>query len=111
MRYVLVPADSVAAVLSESRTLNAVQEKLDADVIISVALIPVRDSVLTRMIQLRDLRVGGGFGMRVVTGIAKVGDSPAAGVSEMLPKVQHQLNSLEQQPRRDRSTEPRRPRP
>ncbi len=114
-RYKLVPADSVAMVLRESRTVNAVQEKLDADLIVSVALVPVRDSVVTRMIQLRDLRQGGGWGMRVVTGVGHIGQSPAEGVSEMMPKVTHQLKSLEAQPLQARPprvpTEPRPTRP
>jgi len=65
-RYVVVPADSVAAVLAESRTVNTVQERLNADIIISLSLIPSRDT-LVRLVQIRDLTAPGGQVSRAVS--------------------------------------------
>jgi eukaryotic-like serine/threonine-protein kinase len=84
-RFTAVPADSVAAVLAQSRTLNTVQERLDADVIISISLVPARDSVV-RLVQVRDLRAPSGTNMRVVATSAPVG-SPAAGLDRLVPET------------------------
>ena len=54
-RYVVVPRDSVAAVLARSRTVEAVREALDADVIVSLSLIATPDDSVTRLVQVRDL--------------------------------------------------------
>jgi hypothetical protein len=111
-RYILVPADSVATVLRESRTVNTVQEKLNADLILSIALVPLKGDTLMRMVQMRDLRAPNGFNYRVVTGSGVMGGSPSAGVSEMMPKVQHQLEDMQNRPARTRppSAAPRPPR-
>lgn len=92
-RYTIVPADSVAAVLRESRTVNTVQERLDADVIVSISLIPQRDSVV-RMIQLRDLGATAAYSFRAVTSTAPVSE-PAHGLAEFLPNVLRSLAEME----------------
>jgi eukaryotic-like serine/threonine-protein kinase len=92
-RFVVVPADSVAAVLRESRTVNTVQERLDADVIVSIALIPARDSVV-RMIQMRDLAAAAGFNYRAVTSTVPL-SAPTAGLRELMPQVMRSLVEME----------------
>jgi hypothetical protein len=92
-RYVVVPADSVAAVLAGSRTVQTVQERLQADVIVSISLIPARDSIV-RLVQLRDLSAPDGFDMRVVTTNAAAGD-PAAGLDRLVPEALRALQEME----------------
>jgi TolB-like protein len=92
-RFFVIPADSVAAVLRESRTVNTVQERLDADLIISISLIPARDSVV-RMVQMRDLRASGGPNHRVITSTAPL-TAPSAGIREMMPRVLRALFEME----------------
>ncbi len=66
-RYHAVPRDSVLAVLQRSRTIDAVQEALNADIIVSISLIPMPNDSLQRLVQLRDVRLpGGGTAMRLV---------------------------------------------
>ena len=92
-RYRLVPSDSVAAVLRESRTVNTVQEKLNAELILSIALIPRADSI-TRMVQVRDLSAPAGINFRVVVSNAPLA-APAAGLGEFMPRVMATLEDLE----------------
>ena len=92
-RFIVVPADSVASALRESRTMNAVQEKLAADLFLSIALIPERDSV-RRVISLRDLSAPSGVDHRVIQSMVSATD-PSAGLSELVPQVVRALLELE----------------
>ena len=114
-RFIVVAADSVASALRESRTVNAVQERLDADVIVSVALIPARDSVV-RLITIRDLSGRAGSNYRTVASTVAVSD-PTAGLSELAPSVVRALSEVDRAPRQrppgdsSRVQPPARPRP
>jgi serine/threonine protein kinase len=92
-RFVLVPADSVAAALQTSRTINAIQESLDADVIVSISLLPTKDSVV-RMINLRDLKSRTGFNYRVISHTAPATDV-TAGLSAAAPQAVAELIEME----------------
>lgn len=59
-RFLVVPRDSVDAVLARSRTVEAVREALDADVIVSLSFIPTPDDSITRLVQVRDLALPDG---------------------------------------------------
>ncbi len=66
-RYVAVPRDSVVAVLARTRTVDAVREQLNADVIVSISLVPMQADSVMRLVSLRDLKLpGGGTAVRVV---------------------------------------------
>ena len=96
-RYDVVPADSVAAALRESRTVNGVQERLRSDLILSISLIPAKDSVV-RMVTLRDLAGPRGFNTRTV--VSKVGaQAPTEGIAEMVPRVLRSLQEMERDAR------------
>jgi serine/threonine protein kinase len=109
--YIAVPADSAAAVLRESRTVNTVQERLDASLIVSISLVPARDSVV-RLVQLRDLSARTGFGLRVVTHTAPIAD-PTAGVGKLVAETLQGLAEMERAQRFVRGTReaPEPPRP
>jgi hypothetical protein len=92
-RYVAVPADSVAAALRTSRTVNAIQEALAADVIVSISLIPARDSVV-RLVQIRDLSAPGAFSMRVASSTVAA-DSPGSGLETLVPDAIRSLLEME----------------
>ncbi len=110
-RFTVVPADSAADVLREARTVETVRERLDADLVIAVAFVPTRDSSVMRMVHMRDLAAPKGFGYRVVTGNASMGDAPTHGVTEFLPRVLGSLSAmLEGQPNLPSTGRPR-PRP
>lgn len=92
-RYVVVPADSVSMALRESRTVNGVQERLAADLIISIVLIPSRDS-LVRMISVRDLAAPEWANHRTVVSQV-VAKDPASGIAELVPQVLRALSEME----------------
>jgi len=92
-RWVSVPGDSVAAALRESRTVNGVQERLSSDIIVSVSLIPAKDSVV-RLITVRDLMGPNGFNVRTIVSPVAASD-PSAGLSDLVPKVVQQLLEME----------------
>ena len=92
-RFVLVPADSVASALRTSRTVNGIQESLKADVIVSISLLPTKDSVV-RMINLRDLKSRSGFNYRVISHTAPVADA-TAGLSIAAPQAVTELIEME----------------
>lgn len=96
-RYVVVPADSVAAVLAESRTINTVQERLNADIIVSLSLIPSRDS-LVRLVQIRDLTSPSqpsSLAVSVPTDLA----NPTAGVDQVVRYTLRALAELDRSAR------------
>jgi serine/threonine-protein kinase len=92
-RYVVVPADSVAAVLAESRTINTVQERLNADIIVSLSLIPSRDS-LVRLVQIRDLTSPAGQSARSVSVPTEL-ENPTAGVEQLVRETFRALAELD----------------
>jgi len=65
-RYDVVSADTVDAALRVSRTLDAVREMTHADVIVSISLIPSKDSVV-RLVQIREMEVRSPFNLRVIS--------------------------------------------
>lgn len=96
-RYVVVPADSVAAALREARTVNGVQEKLGADLIVSIALLPSRDS-LVRLVSVRDLAAPEWASHRTVpSAVAATAAATAAatGMSELVSQVLRALEEME----------------
>jgi serine/threonine-protein kinase len=99
-RYVVVPADSVAAALRESRTVNGVQERLGADLIVSIAFIPSRDS-LVRMVSVRDLAAPEWASHRAVVSHV-VASAPASGIGELASKVVRALLEMERAASRQR---------
>ena len=99
-RYVVVPADSVAAALRASRTVNGVQERLGADLIVSIAFIPSRDS-LVRMVSVRDLAAPEWASHRTVVSQV-VASAPASGIGEQVPKVVRALLEMERAASRQR---------
>lgn len=102
-RYVVVPADSVAAALREARTVNGVQEKLGADLIVSIALLPSRDS-LVRLVSVRDLAAPEWASHRTVSSPVAA-TAAASGMSELVSQV---LRALEEMERASRQRPPRR---
>ncbi len=97
-RYAVVPADSVAAALRDSRTVNGVQEKLSADLIVSIALLPSRDS-LVRLVSVRDLAAPDGANHRTVASPVAA-TAPASGMSELVSQVLRALQDMERASRR-----------
>jgi eukaryotic-like serine/threonine-protein kinase len=104
--YIVVAADSVTAALRESRTINGVSERLKADIIVSVSLVPVRDSVV-RLITMHDLTLPQGADRRVIVSPVAASD-PTAGVGALMPQVVPTLLEMERPGLR---TPPRTPRP
>ena len=92
-RYVVVPADSVAAALADSRTVNTVQERLNADIIVSISLIPTRDSLI-RLIQVRDLHAPGGQAVRVIS-TSTVPNNPTASVENVVRETFRTLQEID----------------
>ena len=92
-RYVVVPADSVAAALRASRTVNGVQERLAADLIVSIALLPSRDS-LVRLISVRDLAAPAWANHRTVSSQVAA-NAPESGISELVSRAVRALGEME----------------
>ncbi|MCL4214452.1 MAG: serine/threonine protein kinase [Gemmatimonadales bacterium] len=96
-RYAVVSPDSVSLALGQSRTMNALQERLDADLLVSIALVPGADSI-TRIITIRDISEPTGVSMRVITSKVTAA-APGAGVGSLVPQVVRALVELERGPR------------
>ncbi|MDH5233659.1 MAG: serine/threonine protein kinase [Gemmatimonadota bacterium] len=94
-RYVVVPPDSVSAALVASRTVDALQERLKANLLVSISLIPGADSV-TRNITVRELSGGSGdpASVRVVSDHVAAA-SPGAGLGDLVRQVVRALFELE----------------
>jgi hypothetical protein len=99
--YLVIAADSVAAALRASRTINGVQEKLGADLIVSVSLVPSRDSVV-RVITMHDLTLPAGADRRVIVSPVASAD-PTAGIGALMPQVVPTLLEMERSGRVRRS--------
>ncbi len=100
-RFVVVPADSVAAVLAESRTVNTVQERLNADLILSISLVPVKDSVV-RFVQVRDVSGAGPAASRVVVTSSPLAE-PAAQVERVVRETFRTIAEMDRTSRELRS--------
>jgi len=100
--------------------VNTVQERLQADLVLSIAIVPTADS-LVRMIQMRDLQAPAGFNFRVVTRHVPASAPPEQGVSDLMPRVMETLAEMNrtrmrvpgqgEAPDGRRISEPRPPRP
>lgn len=119
-RYAVVPADSVAQVLATTRTVNGLQERLHANLIVSIALIPGADSV-TRTVTVRHLAGDGAeSGVRFLADRVAA-NAPNARLDDVVRQVVRTLFELEggtrtRQPGADRrlptsASGPRPPRP
>ena len=105
-------SDSVAAVLAESRTVNTVQERLQADIIVSLSLIPVRDS-LVRLVQVRDLTSPMGQSTRVLS-VPTAQADPTGGVEKVVRETFRLLAEMDRTARemmRARAVSPGTPAP
>ena len=106
-RYAVVPPDSVTAALGTSRTVNALQERLNANLIVSISLIPGGDSV-TRTITVRELSGGSGGGtggsgggstsVRVISDRV-ASSAPGSGIGDLVRQVTRALFELERSAR------------
>lgn len=103
-RYFVVAQDSVAEALASSRTVNAVQERLNADLIISFTRIPARDSVV-RLVQIRDLSASRGFDFRVV-GTTVPASDPAGGLDRLVPMTMRTMQQMERDALRELGPRP-----
>jgi len=94
-RFAVVPHDSVEAALQRSRTVDAVREALDADIIISLSFIPTPDDSITRLLQVRDLGVADGRSeIRIIPSRVPQTD-PTRGAAEVSRDVQRTLFEME----------------
>lgn len=109
-RYVVVPRDSVIAVLERTRTVDAVREQLNADVIVSLSLIPMPSDSVMRLVTLRDLQLpGGGSSVRVVN-TTLAATAPASGLDALARETFRALFEMERTAR-DQQRVPQVPRP
>ncbi|MBK7905123.1 MAG: serine/threonine protein kinase [Gemmatimonadetes bacterium] len=92
-RYMVIAADSVAAALRESRTIDGVKMRLSADFIVSVSLVPSKDSVV-RLITVHDLHAAQGMDRRVIASPVLASD-PTAGIGAMMPQVLPMMVEME----------------
>jgi serine/threonine-protein kinase len=83
--FTVVPRDSVEAVLQRSRTVDAVRDALNADVIVSLSFLPEGSDSTTRIVQVRDLTVPDG---RTATRVlpARVPNANLLLGAELLPR-------------------------
>jgi serine/threonine-protein kinase len=94
-RYVAVPRDSVVAVLARTRTVDAVREQLNADVIVSISLLPAQADSVMRLVTLRDLNLAGGGTAARVVNTAVPANAPASGLEELVRESFRALFEME----------------
>lgn len=108
-RFTVIARDSVDAALARSRTVESVREALDADIIVSLSLIPTPDDSITRMIQVRDLTSPDGRSMMRVIPSRVPNADPVLGLRELPQETIRTLFEMEQLQRMQPSA-PRTPR-
>jgi hypothetical protein len=67
-RYVIIPADSVRAVLAKTRTISTISESMNVELFASVAASVLPDTTVIWTITSRDLAAHGAFATRAITG-------------------------------------------
>jgi serine/threonine-protein kinase len=107
-RYRVVDADSVNAALRVSRTLDAVRELTRADIIVSISLIPARDSVV-RLVQIREMEAHTPFNVRVISSTAP-SNVPNFALDKLGPDALATLLDMERNARQWMARPPRPPR-
>ena len=66
-RYVIIPADSVRAILQKTRTISAISEAMNVELFASVAASVLPDTTVIWTITSRDLGAHGAFATRAIT--------------------------------------------
>lgn len=95
-RFIVVPRDSVDAVLARSRTVEAVRDALGADVIVSVSFIPTPDDSITRLVQVRDLSLPDGRSASRVVPARVPNADPTQGARELSRQAIRAVFEMEQ---------------
>lgn len=95
-RFVVVPRDSVDAVLTRSRTVEAVREALGADIIVSLSFIPTPDDSITRIVQVRDLTLANGRSASRVVPARVPNADPTQGARELPRQAIRAVFEMEQ---------------
>ncbi len=99
-RFLVVPADSVAAALQKTRTVDDLAVMLNADVFTSLTVFPVGTDSVRWQLTMRDLTAHGAYALRSwQTGNTAARDG-IAGLDTLLARTTAQLNEMDRAPRK-----------
>lgn len=107
-RFELVPADSVAAALQKTRTIDDLATMLKADVFASISVFRVGADSVRWQVALRDLTAHSAYGLRSWISPPTTMGTPPAGLDSLLAQTLSQLVEMDRAPRQPPG-QPRRP--
>ncbi|MDA1080259.1 MAG: serine/threonine-protein kinase [Gemmatimonadetes bacterium] len=107
-RFVLVNADSVAAALQKTRTIDDLSTILGADMFASITTFRTPSDSVVWQVTVRDLTAGRGGIRSWVSGATAVG-GPIVGLDSLLAVTAAQLTQMDRAPRRREPSAPREP--
>jgi hypothetical protein len=98
-RYIVIPADSVAAQLARSRTTSDIARNLDVELFTSFQISAFPDSSVVWQLTLRDLGANGAFGTRAVAMRTQPPDHLAR-IDSLIESAARFLKEMDRAPRR-----------
>lgn len=98
-QYTVVDQDSVRTLLAQSRDVNQLSKALNADLLVSVRLLALRDSAQL-MLQIYDLTAVNQFRQRVASGRPVAKSEVLAGLDALLLSTVTYLDEMTRAPRR-----------
>lgn len=106
-RFDLVPADSVAAALQKTRTVDDLARLLNADVFASISVFRVGTDSVRWQVALRDLTAHSAYGLRSWISQPTAINAPPPGLDTLLAQTLSQLGEMDRAPRQPPGTPPR----
>ena len=106
-RYLVVPADSVIAAFRDTRTIDAMAERLQVELFVAVSLVPSADS-LVRVVQIRDLSGSGSEATRIASSTVAHVDA-VRGLDRLAQQALRSPIEMELKARGSRTRPPARP--
>ncbi|MEA3245210.1 MAG: serine/threonine-protein kinase [Gemmatimonadota bacterium] len=98
-RFDLVPADSVAAALQKTRTVDDLAKMLNADVFASISVFRVGADSVRWQVALRDLTAHSAYGLRSWISQPTSVSAPPPGLDTLLAQTLSQLGEMDRAPR------------
>ncbi len=106
-RFDLVPADSVAAALQRTRTIDDLAKMLNADVFASISVFRVGADTVRWQVALRDLTAHSAYSLRSWISPPTAIGVPPAGLDTLLAQTVTQLGEMDRAPRQSSGPRPR----
>jgi serine/threonine-protein kinase len=105
-RYVIIPADSVRAILETTRTISTISERMNVDLFASVAASVLPDTSIIWTVTTRDLTAHSAFATRAATAHG-VKPNVTTGIDHLFSETARFLKEQDRAPRKTMLERPR----